>query len=492
MTSPELAARRRPTERAAAFAIGAGALAITLLPYVQGWAGAHGRVYMWLGYNLDDSCVYLSWMHQAAHSGLRVYNLFTTDAQHGLIANPLFLALGWFGAVTHMPLVAVNQLARLAGGVVLLAVVWRLLKATILEPRSRLMAFALICFSSGLGWLPLWWSVPPIATPIDKWQPEAITFLSLYLSALFAFSIAMQAAVIGLLYGAMQRRDWRLATGAGLLGAVIGLTHSYDVITISAVWLSFLVVETAAAVAGHSTEARRKALAGWLHAGIAGALTLPSVAVMYHEFRTEAVFHARAEVPTLAPALAWVVLGYGITLALAIGGAIVIWQRGGFGVAPGASAPRDHDPFFRTNTAARLMLVWAVVNVAIAWMPGAAFQRKLIQGAHLPLAVLAAGGALAFWRWLSRRTPGTSYSLFTVSLTIVLALTNIRFLVREVRNNERNRVQTMLERAYLNPGELAALQWIARHTPKRDAVQPLPWVMQPDPHHIAAYDITLA
>ncbi len=85
---------------------------VTMLPYLIGWMGAQERVFMWLGYNLDDSCVYLSWMRQAADGSLRALNLFTTDPQKGMLLNPFFLALGWIGRLTHLPLIAVYHLRK--------------------------------------------------------------------------------------------------------------------------------------------------------------------------------------------------------------------------------------------------------------------------------------------------------------------------------------------------------------------------------------------
>ena len=91
-------------------------MALTLLPYLFGWllvgADAARGWYSWLGYNLDDSCVYLSWMRQAADGHFFQHNLFTTEPQSGHQFNQLFLALGLLSRITALPTNIVYQILR--------------------------------------------------------------------------------------------------------------------------------------------------------------------------------------------------------------------------------------------------------------------------------------------------------------------------------------------------------------------------------------------
>ncbi len=176
--------------------ISAITMVLTMIPYLIGQSFAESRRFMWLGYNLDDSCVYLSWMRQAADGSWRALNLFTTDNQHGMLINPLFLLLGKFASISHIPLIGVYHGARILFGFGMLISVWSLLLNVLKESRARYLAFLFVCFSSGVGWFPLWWETSPILTPVDIWQPEAITFLSLYLSPLFAFALMLQVCRI--------------------------------------------------------------------------------------------------------------------------------------------------------------------------------------------------------------------------------------------------------------------------------------------------------
>lgn len=446
------------------------AMLTTLIPYLVGASMANGRRFMWLGYNLDDSCVYLSWMRQAADGSSHALNLFTTDLQNGMALNPLFLVLGRLAGWTHLPLIAVYHGSRLLFGLLLLRLVWQFITLTVAEARARKLAFLFACFSSGLGWLPSWWLDSPIQTPIDKWQPEAITYLSLYLSPLFCFSLALQVGILTLLFRGLRSGEMRFAVGAGFCGLLLGLVHTYDIVSLSAVWLVYLAVHTLTRMHSDSAQSAGK---GWLQAAVAGAITTPSVLYIYHQLNTEVVFRTRAEVKTLAPSLIWVLLGYGLTLVFALYAAVIVWRRR---PATGEEPPPASAPLWTTGRDASLLLViWAVINTLICYLP-TAIQRKLLQGAHFPIAILAGIGAICLLAHFKPNAKRWQVAFKMAMITLVLSLTNVLFMLRDIGNYEDNLSQTRLQRTYLQPGEIEALEWIRDHSAPADALQPLPWI----------------
>jgi hypothetical protein len=337
----------------------------TLVPYLIGASLSDGRRFMWFGYNLDDSCNYLSWMRQAAEGSYRALNLFTTDTQHGMALNPLFLILGRIAGWTHLPLTAVYHGSRLLFGLALLRLVWIFIVLTVADARARKLGFLFVCFSSGLGWLPIWWSSPPLQTPIDKWQPEAITYLSLYLSPLFCFAMALQVGILILLFSGTRTGRIRYAVGAGLCGLALGAVHTYDVASLAAVWIVYLIFHTF--LSSRSDSANR--FTPWLQAGVAGLITAPSILYIYLQLMSEAVFRARAEVPTMSPLPFWIFMGYGLTALLAMAACVLLCKR-----KRAASADDLPTPPARWTSgpdAALLLIVWAVVNCAVAYVPTA-------------------------------------------------------------------------------------------------------------------------
>ncbi|HLJ54366.1 MAG TPA: hypothetical protein VKT77_04950, partial [Chthonomonadaceae bacterium] len=101
--------------------------------------------------------------------------------------------------------------------------------------------------------------------------------------------------------------------------------------------------------------------------------------------------------------------------------------------------------------------------------------RKMMQGEHLPLAMLGGIGAAWLLQRYARSWP-TGVRTAAVSLGVAaLGVTNVRFMVRDVDGYLQNSNQTA-QRPYLQPGEIDALDWIRAHTAPGTALQPLPWV----------------
>lgn len=226
--------------------------------------------------------------------------------------------------------------------------------------------------------------------------------------------------------------------------------------------------------------------AAWLQALVAGAITAPAVLYIAYQLRTESVFRARANVPTLSAPFAWALLGYGLTFLLALLGIFAFARSGRSAQKAGGS---DSPTQWTTSRAAGILLiVWAIVNLAIAYLPNVPFQRKMLQGAHFPIAILAGIGAAWLLRHPKLNLQRLSFPFAATVLTLLLSLTNIRFVVRDIANDSVNLAQTKTHRTYLQPGEMRALEWIAANTPKDAAIQPLPWV--PTEQH--GMDATLA
>ena len=454
------------------------------VPYFLCAQVAGARHFMWLTYNLDDSCVYLSWMRQAADGSSHALNLFTTEPQHGMLLNPFFWVLGRAAKFTGLSLISVYQGARVVCGFTLLMVTVTLIRATVQNALAQRLAFLFVCFSSGLGWLPFWWNAAQNALPIDTWQPEAITFLSLYLSPLFCFSMTLQVAIVTLLFRGEQTGRARYAVLGGVCGLLLALTHTYDVLSLAAVWSLYLVLPWKPDPPFKS-RAHRMAT-GWTQAIIASLTTVPGVAYIYREIKTESVFAQRAAVPTLTPPLQWVLIGFGLTLLLAIVGAAATLQA----EKATAEPAQKYDSTARSPTL--LLIAWAFANIAISYAP-VAFQRKMLQGTHLPVSLLAGIGVAWILLHPTSQVKTRQLTLASVLCIIILSVTNITFVMRDIRNAFENRVQTGMHRPFINPGELDALQWIRLHTEPGTAFQPLPWVFVDNLNHKkGSSDVTIA
>jgi hypothetical protein len=473
-------------------------MAITLTPYLFGWSlqtlQPARAWYSWLGYNLDDSCVYLAWMRQAADGSFFQRNLFTTEPQKGRQFNLFFLALGNLARWTHLPLLFVYHAVRMVLGMAFLRAVWWLLELLLPAAQARRMAYLLVCFSAGLGWIPGLWRNSGIQSPVDVWQPEAITFLCLYLSPLFLVSLLLMVGVLGWLWVAEQTGRLRPAIYAGICGLLLGNVHTYDVITLIAIWGTFLFVRT---LREHSLCI----LSAWGRALVAAILTSISTAYTYYLLRTEEIFAQRAAVETLSPPLSLYLLGYGLLIPLALVGKFALQRLSSDRQShPTSSVAEEEQPSARneetpaprlppltTQHAALFLCIWAIVNLTVAYLP-VSFQRKMLMGEHLPLAILS-GVALS---WILRRWNGRVRTLCLVAIILFLSLTNVRFLFRDMENFLANRGQSKIQRPYMYPGEVAALEWIRQNTSLGTPIQPLPWVSVMGHGKIGFFDTTVA
>ncbi len=424
----------------------------TLLPYLFGAWLSLGRKYFWINYNIDDNCVYLAWIRQAQEGHFFFENRFTTDPQPRLSTNLFFWAIGTVARWTGLPVLLLFHAARMGLGVVWLWTLW-LLDKRLLPNGARMPALWLACVSAGLGWL--FWRDVGINAPIDTWQVEAFTFLSLYLNPLFVVGTLLMTACIYDLWRGVQERRWVYAVRAGIWALLLGNIHSYDVIQVAAAWLAFLVVS--------SIVLKRIDRQRWLMVLTAGITGFPTVAYQYWLYHVDPIFRHRADVPTSAPPLWHVLAGYAPLLILAVIAVFLTVRE------------RRHreEPFL-------FLLCWAIVGIGLQYLPRIFatagihlpmnFERKMIMGAHLPLCALAGWGL-----WLLVRHLPARRALLVTALVIALTTpSNIRWLIRDAHNLIRNMANTGMHRVYMEPEEWEAIQWLAQNTSPEEAVLTFP------------------
>ena len=471
----------------------------TCLPYALGYflapvMGEGGRPSFFIGtaYNIDDYCNYLSWLRQMADGHFFLHNFFTTDAQKDLEFNIFFWLLGRLMAVTHCSPQAALQVARIGGGFGLLWLIYRFYRHCLPENiPARLTAFGFACLSSGFGWV-VWshWKDKNLpGGPVDAWQPEAYTFLSIYTSALMTVStILILGALYALLLGEQTGR-WKYAIIAGVCGGILGNMHSYDVLHLSAAWGVFLVVLT--------VLRRGKGMAqSWLRAAVALALTLPTTLYMYYVFNAEAVFHKRANVPTLSPAFWHYILAYGFVFLLAVLAAVLLVRK--MAPTPGASADPSPVPGeglgLGAKSSASLLtplplagegsalapgvgaiplpllfaLCWAVGGFLVCYLPFA-FQRKMLMGEHIPLCLLAGVGAA----WLADKLKPSVRTFALAALVLASLPSNVLFLVRDFRHLQTNHSETHLS-PFLSLSLIDVYHWFHENTPADAAIVGFP------------------
>ena len=270
------------------------------------------------------------------------------------------------------------------------------------------------------------------------------------------------------LYKADQSNHRKYAVYAGLCGLVLGNIHTYDILTLSLVWVAYLV---------YRTITRRGDLKRiWLNGLLAGLIAAPSTAYVALMLKTETVFRERAEVLTLTPSPLLYLQGFGLLVPLALTGWLT-WKR---------RQSEAHSDQSATDSGSGLYLlgIWTIFNFAAAYIP-TTFQRKMMMGVHIPLSILA---GVALWN-CSRGLSGRVRIAVVGMVLCLLSLTNVRFLLRDMDALPLNQPGV---RSYLYRGEMASLQWIREHAAPGDAIQPLPWIAADERGGVGFFDTSVA
>lgn len=419
-------------------------VALSSLPYVWG-ALITPEPYCFLGltHNIDDGAVYLSWMRQAADGHFFIRNLFTNEPQAAKAFNILFLVMGWVAALTRLPLVAVFHGFRVVLGAALILMVWQFSKLFLDDPAQRRILIPLVGLSSGIGWFIPGAKAPD--GPVDVWQPEAITFLSIYLNPLFLAGLLLMLCALYFLVLAQRTGRMHYAVCAGLSMFALGNIHTYDVLTVACVWTAYLAIL--------GVLERRLPARTILLSSVAALIACPTVAYQFYVYCIDPVFAARANSPTPSPAIWSYFAGYGIILVGAVAGAWLMIRR------------RGPDPVIeRPKRDTVLVVAWSVIGFVLPYIP-VGQQRKLVMGLHIPLCILC---AYALCRLLSR-LPKPLGRLLAVALMLACVRSNVDFVANDIRLLQAGRTVTHYE-PFVVSSATGAMGYLRDHAAVSDTV----------------------
>ncbi len=403
---------------------------LSCLPYLFAWRLAPADVrYTGLLLNHFDGESYYAKMQQGARGDWLFHLPFTPEPHDGAFIFTFYLALGHLARILGLSIPWTYHLARALAGLFLLLVAYRLIARVFDRVPTRRMAFLLLGFSAGFGWL----LAPFGVITADLWVVEGFTFLSIFANPHFPLAIAL---MLLLFLSALDRpglHPLRLlgAAGLGLLLAVVQPFAVPVALVVLAVYLAIL-----------TRRERRLPWPGLLATGAAAAGAAPLMFYDLYVSRTNpalAAWSAQNLTPSLPP---WnYALGYGLVLLLALGGVAVAVRRCG---------PAD-----------LFLLAWVGSAAVLLYLPFA-LQRRFITGLHVPLALLA---ALAVERFLWPRVRPRRRGTVTAVLIAFTALTNLFVPLVAVAGVAQGRPPLVMSR-----GEAAACAWLRQHTAWTDTV----------------------
>ncbi len=346
---------------------------------------------------------------------------------------PLYLVylllgrLASIGADARVPLirlVIVYHASRAVLGIVLLALLYRVIALILPDPPRRRLAWALIALGGGLGWLMLLLAREPLplgSLPLDLYLGEASTMVPLLA---LPHVLLARAALLGgllLLAAGVERGDWRRTAlgGACWLLAVIGVPF---------------YIAVAGGIAGGWALARLaltravpwRLLIMAAAAGLPGALLAIATLFSVGGDPVYSAWAAQNRLPLPHP-LHLIALA-GLQAALAIPGAIHLWRE----------RPAHTD----------LFLGW-VVAAPLLWLIPLPFRLRLIEGFMIPLTTLA---VLGLYRLAAPRGLPAIRAAAAALLSLLLP-SGLFLLVGAIS-------LSALGGAYLPPDRAAVMDWL--------------------------------
>jgi hypothetical protein len=373
-----------------------------------------------------DGYSYLAKMRQGWEGAWLFHLSYTPEPHTGAAIFLFYLALGHLARWTALPLVAVYHAARVLAGLGLLFMVYAFVRRLSTERGERQLLFLLTGSSAGLGWL----GVIVGLFPIDLWVPEAFAFFSILANPHFPLAIGLMLFLLrSVLWPMSGVRNWLPSGLAGMTLAIIApfaLPVLYVVFAIHL--LRMRLVRSQHPPPGDST-ALRPAFMAALSAAVGSFPWLAYDAIVYTTDPALAAWSRQNVTPT--PALADVLLGFGILTPLAAIGALVALRR------------RDH--------ALQALVIWGGITLVLIYVP-IALQRRLITGLGIALAMLAGIGL----SWLPR---------YVKILTVTLSWLGIAFQLFVFTAGALGAAQINEHGAalYISTDEAAAMHWLLTH-----------------------------
>ncbi|MFQ3549559.1 MAG: hypothetical protein SNJ70_07390, partial [Armatimonadota bacterium] len=323
------------------------AAVLSSLPYIIALIiQPDGYKFMGFTRNIDDAAVYLSWIAQAADGNFFITNLFTLEPQNPKQFNIFFLIMGFIQKITSFSPAVVFHIFRLLLIFAFVFTAYKFSKLFLNKPSYRKLFIVIICFSSGLGWL-INYGVAGIGS-VDLWQPEAITFLSMYLNPLFLISLILMIAVFYFLLKFEDEKNLLFAVKSGICLLLLSNIHTYDVVTIAFVWTIYVITSCII----------DRQIKSYLILGsfIAALIALPGVGYQYYSIISDAVLYARANTPAFSPPILSYFIGYGLVLFFALITSFIVFKDGLFN----AKQVSDSEQLPLTNN--MFLIIWSVVG----------------------------------------------------------------------------------------------------------------------------------
>ncbi len=402
----------------------------------------NGR-FMGLLWNALDGNVYLSKM-EAGRRGEWLFHLtFTSEEHPGILVYTHYYLLGKLAGLINLPNVLVFHLARLATGALLLWASWRFICRYFAESRMRRTAFLLVCFGAGLGWL-----VGPIGLKdsTDLWVAESLTFFSILAQPHYPLATALLLAGFMSLQEGWEtdeaKKAGRAFAKAAACGLLLSFIHPFLVITLGVIAGLYLLRRT--------ITMRRIEWRHWFGLILVGVFALPIPIYIFLATSNDPIYKGwMSQNQTYSPLPFFYMLGYGLLFGLAVIGGWWAERR----------SPLE------TRSRWQFVTTWVIGTAVLLYVP-VNFQRRFIEGLHLPIVLLATAG---FYFLARQWRPAIQHRRANL-LVILTALTTLLVLGTFFGNVFARSEDGDFHPLFLYGEEVTAMNWLKNNTALTDTV----------------------
>lgn len=426
-------------------------LIITSVPYVIGvLRSTPDHVFSGFVIAVEDGNLYLAKMNEGAHGAWLFHLPYTSEPHMGTLFHIFYLLLGKLAVITTLAPIVIFHLARVIGAALFLFVLYRFIAMFVASRAARRIAFLLIVFSGGLGWLLIligqsnWLD----SAPIDLISPEAFAFLTIY--AFPHIALARMLLLLGLmLMWSDHPQPGRRVLEAGVCWSLMGLLVPMDVGVADAILGAGLVADTIARRRIDWPEVRRVI--------VVMLITAPIPIYSFLVFKMDpilAVWFNQSILPSPSP------LHY-IAAYLLIGILAIIGLR--------------QNP--HSEIRSPKLIGWLIIIPILIYLP-VSFQRRLFEGWQIPLCIFASIGlvyrVLPAWRrsrlvrWLTMRRRYSARGLRQWAVAALLVISSLTYIL--MLSNHIVFMWIQQPPGFRAGSEITALNWLNQYATDADVV----------------------
>lgn len=321
----------------------------------------------------------------------------------------------------------------------------------------RYLALLFAGFSTGVGWLlPLlpgriFMDRPDLAN--FPMMPEAYIFTSSFIFGLNIASLALMALLYGQLLHAEEKQSWKHVTIAAVAAFVLANIHTYDAIPMLGVLAIWFVYKLS----------QRKSTFTVLTLGTVIIAAILPVIYQWIIFQNDMQFRLKAVTYTAAPPLIDVLMSYGLVLFFAVLGVIYICRK-------------RHE-----SRRSFLLLAWVGITLMAIYLPRwlghpLSFERKMIEGMHWPLCLLAAAGIVWVLEHINSRAVQKVIALVVLIISCISSFQFIGWSLANAQDNNSSRANVLMPPLYISDGDQAAMNYLTLNGNQKEAVLSLTFV----------------